>query len=88
MTDWLEPYLTDAASELADERLEQEHAELAHYQALADTRYRIIVALTDVIHQIMYATDNGMLQMSPALRQKIVRTVFENDPFAKMARDR
>jgi hypothetical protein len=88
MTDWLEPYLTDAASELADERLEREHAELAHWKSLADTRYLVIVALTDVIHQIMYATDNGMLQMSPELRQKIVRTVLENDPFAKMARDR
>jgi hypothetical protein len=79
--------LQAASDELLEERL-AEQAELAHWKSLADTRYLVIVALTDIIHQIMYATDNGMIRMSPELRQKIVRTVLENDPFAKMAKDR
>lgn len=74
-TDWLESYLQEAADELSDERRAQEQAELAHWKSLADTRYLVIVALTDIIHQILCG------DMSLELRQKIVRTVFENDPF-------
>jgi hypothetical protein len=85
MTDFL---TADDLQASADELLEADKTELARWKSVADTRYRIILALTDIIHQIMCDTENGQICMNPALRQKIVRTVFENDPFAKMARDR
>ena len=85
MDDWLK----DQVDQIRDEDIElsldqlylQAQADIVSYKDLSDTRYRIIMALTDIIHQIMCDTENGRICMSDELRGKIVRAVMENDPF-------
>ena len=86
MDDWLK----DQVDQIRDEDIElsleqlylQAQADIVSYKDLSDTRYRIIMALTDIIHQIMCDTENGRICMSEDLQRKIRQAVMQNDPFA------